>query len=398
MLRGITQVTVIGKDSSVRGDYGTSATSRAYYQVDDIETNDEALKIATAIFGDIGVTYADYEIEVDPTQIQYDVRDKIKVDGVYYWITQVIQSMDVITLTLDDGRTSVIDSLGKRIHVIEGNFPSGTDAQWSGGSANVGSNHTSDTDFSWAIEDINMVSDAKIDVDIGGFARASYTQETSSYLSDISIASASAACTDVTTYGTVLYLPNSSGEYCDTLAHGYQFGICSFDIDIMADASETLECLLQYSHNDGGAWEDSTHIHIFIPSAGAWYDKSLSFIFSGDDTREADSIKFRLKIYDPDAGPCNLKMVNSLVAFSRVPRHVHTVTTDYDKSNMGSPPSTVLVHINGGTEFTLTPGTPVDITSSLISGKNIISIRTPATVGNQCSVSPTIAYKVLGMS
>jgi hypothetical protein len=93
-----------------------------------------------------------------------------------------------------------------------------------------------------------------------------------------------------------------------------------------------------------------------------------------------------------------IKAWNMYGTFYRFPRHKHSVTTTYDRTTTGTPPSTVTVSINSGTSFTLTPGTPVDITSSLIDGKNLIEIKTPSGSGNQCSVRPTVAYQTLAAS
>lgn len=399
MLRGITQVTVIGKDSSIRGDYGTSTSSRAYYQVDDIETNDEALKIATAIFGDIGVTYADYEVEVDPTQIQYDVRDKVKVDGSYFWITKVIQGMETIVLTLDDGRTSVIDSFGKRIHVIEGNFPEGSDNSWSGGNSNVGANGAIETTYIFDVKDATVISNAALDVVISQFDKNTDVGITTEYLSAPAAVSTQGAATDVTTFGKIIYMPDSGGLACGTYTNGFQMGVCSIDLNILGDANDQVRAMIQCKHPSDSTWHDLSYMSLYVTTS--WQHFILAFMFSGDDTADgAGTTGFRVKLYDADASPINLKMSTSYVGFSTIPRHVHSITTAYNKvTAANTPAATVFVKLNsGGTYTEVTPGTPVALTTlgTLATGKNTIYIKTPATsTTNMCSVNPTITYQSL---
>lgn len=91
-------------------------------------------------------------------------------------------------------------------------------------------------------------------------------------------------------------------------------------------------------------------------------------------------------------------VMNSAGLLQVVQRHTHPVVTTYDKSTTGTPPSTVTINVNSNGDNTLTPGTPIDITSWLVTGKNTIAIKTPASAGNQCSVNPTITYQTLGRS
>lgn len=397
MLRGITQVTVIGKDSSIRANSGSSTSSRVYYQVDDITTTAEAQKIADSILGDVGVLYAKYRVTVDPSQIQYDVRDKVKVDGVDYWITDLTQGMDEIVLTIDTGKTSVVESLGSRIHLIEGNFPAGSDAQWSGGNSNVAANGAIETQFVFDVKDIALISNAKIDATISQFDKNTDVGVTTDYLSDISVARAASDATDVTVYATTLYLPTSTGIACGTLANGFQFGLASFDLQILADDIAGGTVTFEYKRN-GGTWISGTSIPIIVNTS--WKHICLSFLTSGDATAESGgSTQCRLAV---TASGVNLKMTTSYVSFSRIPRHVHSLTTTYNKvAAATTPATTVLVRVNSGTAVTLTPGTPLDMSGTmgtLVTGKNIIYIKTPAGATNQCSVNPTITYQTLGKS
>ncbi len=392
MLRGITQVTVIGKDSSVRGDYGSSTSSRAYYQVDDIETDDEALKIATAIYGDIGVTYADYEVEVDPTQIQYDVRDKVKLDGTVYWITEVVQGMDAITLTLDDGRTSVIDSLGKRIHVIEGDFPEGADGSWSGGNSNVGANGAIETTYIFDIKDATAIYDAALDVTISNFDKNTDVGVTTEYLSDISLITTTDYSTDTSLMGDPEYFPSSSGLTC-TAANGFQFALATINGTLRtATAGEVVYLDCQYSTDGGSNWSNSGTIYPFyMPLTTQSYVFGYSTLIRG----HTSSIKVRWRFRPADTGTVsNFNEMDMQVQMAA--RHVHSLTTTYNKVVAGNTPAaTVLVKLNsGGTYTSVTPGTPqaLSVFGTLVTGKNTLYIKTPSGATNMCSVNPTINY------
>ena len=398
MLRGITQVTVIGKDSSVRGDYGSSTTSRVYYQVDDIETNAEALSIATAIYGDIGVNYSKYKLTLDPSQIQYDVRDKVAVDGVNYWVTEVTQSIEDVTLLIDTGKTSVVESLGSRIHKIEGDFPEGSDVSWSGGNSNVAANGTTETTYVFDITDAVLISNAELDVTISNFDK-NVESVTAAYLSAPSVAAGQGAATDITTFGSPLYLPNTSGLACGAFVEGSQFGTVSFDLQILADEFNQCYAELQYKYY-GGSWTAGRSIIIDVDTS--WKHYCLSFLFDGTSYSEtAGTTGLRLCIY-PCSGSTLFKMTTSYVAFSRVPRHIHTLTTtDNRVVGTNTPAATVLVKLNsGGTYTSVTPGTPQVLSTfgTLVSGKNIIYVKTPSGTSNMCSVNPTIKYQTLGKS
>jgi len=390
MLRGISQIVVIGQDSSIRGEYGSSTSSRAYYQVDDITTDAEALAIATAIYNDIGVSYEVYEVEVDPTQIQYDVRDKIAVDSVNYYISQVIQGMDAITLTIDTGKTSVIDSLGSRIHKIEGNFPSGTDAQWSGGNTNVAANAAAYTEYTFEVKDVNIISNAKLDARIGSFIKSANVATETEYLSDVDTVTSETTTSDSATFVSAFYVPDSSGESMTEMSAGWQHAYFTLSGLLQSDGSPYwLRARVQVSP-DGSSWT----------SIGSGYietDTSIrSWVISGllSGTTVANYDRFRIYV----TAESQIKAWNLLGEFYRLPRHKHSVTTTYDKTTTGTPPTTLTVKVNSGSDTTLTPGTPLDIQSLLITGKNVIYVKTPASAGNQCSVNPTITYQTLGKS
>lgn len=395
MLRGITQVTVIGKDSSVRGDYGSSTSSRAYYQVDDIETDDEALKIATAIYGDIGVTYADYEVEVDPTQIQYDVRDKVKLDGTVYWITEVVQSMDTITLTLDDGRTSVIDSLGKRIHVIEGDFPEGADNSWSGGNSNVGANGAIETTYTFDVKDATMISSAELDVTISQFDKNTDVGVTTEYLSDVSSANTDDTYTDTTTtFSDPTYLPSSSG-YSGSMTNGFQFAICTIGGTLRTASAVNVIIDCQYKQGSGGTWENAgITFYPRLQNSTESYPFNCTALIPGYTGTVYVRWRFR-----PDTDGWVSSYNDCYMQTQMVSRHVHSLTTTYNKvTAANTPASTVLVKLNsGGTYTSVTPGTPVALSTlgTLVTGKNTVYVKTPSGASNMCSVNPTITYQSL---
>lgn len=399
MLRGITQVVVIGKDSSIRGTAGSSTSSRAYYQVDDITTTDEANKIAESILADVGVLYATYKITVDPDQIQYDIRDKVTVDGSDYWITSLVQGIDDIELIVDDGRTSVIDSLGSRIHLIEGNFPSGSDASWSGGNTNVAANAAAYTEYKLEIQDITLISGAKFKATIGSFIKSADVSTATDNLSASSPSTTFGTAGSTSTPTMPIYIPSESGFSNGIMNTGYQFGLCNLCMDVTSDTSGNVICYVEYKYGNSSTWNTSTSTSVYVRTAGTWYTVGLSWIFSGVDTAETGSTEpsWRVRLYQSGA---LLKTVEPRISISRIPRHTHPVTTTYDKTTTGTPPTSITFKINSGSDTTFTPGTtdPVDIQSLLITGTNTIYIKTPSGAGNQCSVNPTITYQTLGKS
>ena len=389
MLRGITQVTVIGKDSSIRGDYGSSTSSRICYQVDDIETNDEALKIATAIFGDIGVTFADYEVEVEPSQTQYDVRDKVQLDGTDYWIKEIVQRMDGITLTLDDGRTSVVDSLGKRIHVIEGNFPEGADNSWSGGNSNVAANGALETTYIFDVKDAAFISTAELDVAISTFDK-NVAAVTAEYLSAPSKVSSNGAPSDESTFVDDF---TTTAVTMTNMATGFQDGQFTLYGMFSAEAITSVTIYCEISIN-GGTFTLYGETTGNFNNSLTW--QTFTGRIKGSNTAETGTCQYQFYVESNTSN--QLKAYYMYTNVDRISRHVHTiVTTDNKITAANTPASTVYVKLNsGGTYTEITPGTPVALTTlgTLASGKNTIYVKTPATsTTNMCSVNPTIAYQ-----
>jgi hypothetical protein len=402
MLRGITQIVVIGKDSSIRGTYGSSTSSRAYYQVDDITTNAEALSIATAIYNDIGVNYSTYKVTVSPDQIQYDVRDKVKVDGSYYWVKSLIQSMDEIEMILDSGKISVIESFGSRIHLIEGNFPAGSDQQWSGGVSNVAANSAAYTDFSFDIKDVAMVSGAMLDCVIGSFVKAADVSTSSGYLSDVSFVNSTSSAAAVASYGSnPYYYPDGSYLTCTGMTNGYQFGSATIFADFFGIGSANRQVTLQFYYStDTTNWYtlgEEFKTTLQYDGASNHIVPVMHTIFFDGSTSSA-AIYIRCNI--TSSGGSNTIGVYSYsrITVRRFPRHLHSVSTTYDKTTTGTPPTKLYAYVNGTYKGELTPGTPIAINTNLITGKNVIRFQTAASAGNQCSVNPTITYQTLGKS
>ena len=396
MLRNVGQVVVIGKDTSIRATSGTG-TSRVNYQVDDITDVGEAQKIADSIYADIGVAYNVYNITIHPDQIQYDVRDKVRVVGdlTDYYIKELVQGMDEITLTLDTGKTSVIDSLGSRIHLIEGDFPSGSDASWSGGNTNVTANGAAYTTYIWEIADVNMIANSKLDAVISAYDSSVSVATSTGDLSSVSTIISDDEYTDDTYFSSATYVPSSSGITC-TAGSGYQFGIASiYGSARAATAGTYLAIVCQYSTN-GSTWSTiGVYDQVYCVLTTDAYPIAFTVLIPG----HTGTVYVRWRC-TPSAGTFSLYSTCTM-GVQLVSRHTHPVATTYDKSTAGTAPTTLQVHINSGTDVSLTPGTALPLSGTigtLTSGKNIIYIKTPSGTSNQCSVNPTITYQTLGKS
>lgn len=267
MLRGITQVTVIGKETSIRANAGTSTTSRIYYQVDDIGTVGEAQVIADAILADVGVLYGDVIITLSPEEIQYDVRDKVTLTGsaTQYYIKKIVQGMDEITLTLDTGKVSTVESLGSRIHLVEGNFPAGTDATWNGDWQNVSGDGSTATEWTFDIKDIAVISDpVNLTFNIDKYRKYVTASTTTDNLSDVTplLSSISAAPVENISASGLNYYPyNGATRYVTTtgMTSGYQNALFTFSCTAMYNGDLTSQYITlqpQYS------WDNSTWYNI----------------------------------------------------------------------------------------------------------------------------------------
>jgi hypothetical protein len=391
MLRGITQVVVIGKDSSIRGTYGSSTSSRAYYQVDDIATNDEALKIATAIFGDIGVTYADYKVTVSPDEIQYDVRDKVKVDGSYYWIKSIIQSMEDIEMILDDGRTSVIESFGSRIHLIEGNFPSGSDQQWSGEWQNIPPAGQSAV-YNIDIKDINLISNFILAADVSDYRTDVTIAAETEFLSDISQVASSTAYTTITFFASGY---TSLATASVSLTNGSQFGMATLTGDFFCntDGDHQLIINCQYS-NDNSTWTASSVYGDYLLQAGVVTPINLSILIPGT-TSTLQYVKF--VVYVGGTNQIRLRS-GALTAIQRTSRHKHTQNKVVQRTTDSSLPAATNLgcNINGSAHSYTMPLTSDDITAHLITGKN--EIRFYYNAAGYGAIKPRATYQTLGKS
>lgn len=401
--RNVTKVIVLGKDESIVGTAGTG-TIVATYQVTDITVSSEAESMAATILADLGNEYDTYIVTIDPSQYKYGARDKVLVDGTVYYVKEVDHTLNEIKLTIDSGSVSVIDSLGSRITEVSGSFPSGSDASWSGGNTNVAANAASYTTYVFNIADISMVANALLDATISSFQVSTGVAASTDYLSDVSQVvnnSSYSGSTGVIGYST-WYLPDgvSSDTSCygmtaTAMANGYQFGNAVAIGSFAHNTGYTLTLQWQVAFVTTGSppynWADI--------GAPMYVDETSVTVMTLPTLIDGSTLTatphYRLKL----TGTANQYKAYSVRMYvQRVTRHLHSVSTTYDKTTAGTPPSTVTIKVNSGTDTVLTPGTPLNIQSLLITGKNIISIKTPSGASNQCSVNPTITYQSLGKS
>lgn len=393
--RGITKVYVLGKDSTVVGSSGSTDTKIKKYQASDITTSAEADLLAASILADLAVVRNRYKLIVDQSYYQYDVMDKVRITGdlTDYYVREISHSERDIELTVDTGQVSLIETLGSRITEISGNFPSGTDASWSGGNTNVAANTASATTYVWEIESKNMISDPYIDVTIGSFIKSADVSAETDYLSDVSTVDTSSDYSNATYFSAATYIPSSSGVSCSAPT-GFQFGIATINGVIRAGTGLTYVTITcQYDHNDGNWHSTNVYNEVYCVLTTDTYPFSLTAMIPGNTT----GIRVRWR-FTPGSNTFSLyNTINYSVQLAS--RHKHSVTTTYDKTTTGTPPTTVTVSVNGNSLGSVTPGTPVAISLTYLQdGKNTISITTPSGSDNQCSVNPTITYKCLGLS
>jgi hypothetical protein len=395
--RNITKVIVLGKEPTISGTDGTG-TNVATFQASDIITSTEAASLAAIIRSDIGNEYNTYVVTVDPSQYSYNARDKIKVDLVDYYIKEIDHTLNEIKLTIDTGAVSVVDSMGSRIKEVTGEFPTGSDAQWSGGNTNVAANAAESTTYIFDIKDATMISNPYIDATIGDYIKTTAVAAETEFLSAVDAVLSTSAGTDEASFVSSFYVPNSSGTSITYIADGFQHALFTLNCQMAAYASAIVSVELQLSYNNGSSWS-STIGTAYSALTTSIRDYNITGMASGSATSETSGqMKFRLYV----SATQQLKAWNLYGTLYRIPRHKHSVTTTYDKTTIsGSKPSTIQVSINGESFYTtLTPGTPLRINTywTLITGKNTISIKTPSGAGNQCSVNPTITYQTLGKS
>jgi len=305
--------------------------------------------------------------------------------------------MDAITLTLDDGRTSVIESLGKRVHVIEGDFPEGADGSWTGGNSNVGANGAIETTYIFDVKDATMIYNATLDATISNFDKNTDVGVTTEYLSVPSQINAT------TTYTTTTYFDAGQTLICEgnttSITNGFQFALFTFTADFYQVHSTGLEIAIEYSY-DNSTWRNAAALFTgYLGNNTAAYNSIVPFSLSGlISGSTGSSLYFRASIYVDDANYLRVWSQASLCV-QIVPRHTHAITTVYNKvTPANSPPSTILVKLNsGGTYTSVTPGTPqaLSVFGTLATGKNTIYVKTPSGATNMCSVNPTITYQSL---
>jgi len=391
--RGCNRVIVIGKNASITGTAGSGNLIRVF-EYPSAATTTECETLATKILSDVGITNVQYTVTLEDAAI-CNVADYINLDGTNYVVTKKVTTFDKIVITTGALTTSILDTLGNSITEVSGETVTGSDASWSGGNTNVAANGASITEFIFDVKDKNMISNAMLSATIGSFIKAANVNASTSYLSDIAVTTSNAGRADVTAPTGSIYIPSSSGITSGIMANGFQFGLWSFSCYIALESAGTLYVYLQRKYGSG-SWTDIDSVPVTVSNTG-FHNVSLSMLFPGDDTAESSGTRAYYRVLISGSG-LDVKSIDNYMAVSRSPRHIHTVTTTYDKtSGSGTPPSSVTCRVELSTPFTLN-STPVDITNLLVTGKNRIWIATPSGTDNQCSVNPTITYQTLGKS
>lgn len=391
--RGCTKVIVIGKNANITGSAGTGNLIRVF-SYPTAATTTECTTLATKILSDVQSTNIQYNVVLDES-VTCNVADYINLDGTNYVVTKKVTTFDRVTITTGALTTSILDTLGNSITEVSGETVVGSDASWSGGNSNVAANAAAYTEYVWDIKDINMISNAKLDATINSFTKSADVSASTDYLSSISQTASSA------NYTTYTYFPagvlTNLGSAHTSISGGAQFYIATLFADFLLNGQHEVEITCEYSTNGSTGWEFATveFDGVIGPDSGNTIIPFVWTVLIPGNTSTNMYAKFNVYAYTDS----HIKVYSyAQTTLQGVTRHTHPVTTTYDRSTTGTPPTTVTVKVNSGSDTTLTPGTPLDIQSLLITGKNIIYVKTPSGSGNQCSVNPSITYQTLGTS
>lgn len=390
--RGCTKVTVVGKDKTIYYTAGTGNVHRVFSYTE-ATTATECQNVATQLLAELGSANVQYEIEI-LTTTACDPGDKIKIDGTIAYVVKVKNNIEKATVTTGTSTESLLDSLGSRITEISGETVSGSDASWNSGAQNVAANAASATQFILNIEDKDLISNFNLDATIGSFVKAASVSTETDRLSDVSTVNSTTYSTDSTGFNTTTYLPSTSGLSVSGISNGTQFAVCQVTGTLRtASAGYAIQVVCQYSTNRSSWYSAGNQAYFYLNSTSVYYPFSFTSVIPGT----TGSTLYVRWGFAPDTATFSLQYQTDM-SVQCVSRHYHSLTTTYDKTTTGTPPTTLQVSINGGTYFTLTPGTPLDKTSSLIDGKNTFDVKTPASAGNQCSATLSATYKTLGKS
>lgn len=410
--RNLTDITIFGSDDSIYGSASTGTTPKKekYYRDETCKNSSECTKVAASLLADYRNPRNRYTLTLAPNY-GYNICDQITVDSTTYIIRDITYTPTETQIGIGSYELSYSDTVGSDIQEITGSVTTGTDASWSGGNSNIASNGAAYTTYIWNIKDKSIITNAKIDAAISDYDSSVSVSANTNYLSDVS------STINSTTYSgsssligyTTWYLPDGTssdsscyGLDCTAMTNGFQFGQCVFSGNVAVNTGYIMTLQWQVAYSVSGSppynWSDVGAPMYVDPVDTNWYFITFPSLVSGSSAAESSSshTRYRLKV---TCGASNqMKISDTTLAVQRVTRHLHGVTTTYDKSTAGTKPSRVICHVNSGSDFYLTPGNPQDIQSVLINGANTIYIKTESGSNNQCSVNPTITYQTLGKS
>lgn len=398
--RNVTDITILGNDDSITGSATTGNTPKKtrIFRNTTCKSTDECTKVATNVLSDYRNPRNRYTLTLAPTYI-YNPCDQITVDGTNYIIRDITYTQSESKIGIGSYLLSYTDVYGSDLQEVTGSVSQGTDASWSGGNSNVSADGASYTQYTFSVKDIAVLTNLYLDATVGSFQVSTGVAATTEYLSEVSILKNSGAYTDTNwlTAGTH-YFPDSTGVIVSN-DDGHQFGLATMTGSFFSSGTKTVSIILQYSLNSGATWTNSVYNVTLTANSSCAVPVTCSGLISG--TADSSDLAVRFKIV-PEAGSVIRVYDDFLITLQSVPRHTHSVASTYDKTTTGTPPSTILVHMNSGSDVTLTPGTKQLLSNfgTLISGNNIIYIKTPTGSSgvNKCSVNPTITYQTVGKS
>lgn len=401
--RGCTKVIIVGKNSSITGSSGSGNLTRVFEYLS-ASTVNECNNLAEILLTDLQNTNVTYELTLT-TDIVCNVGDYINIDGINQVVTKKVTTFDQIKISTEGLiTTSVIDILGDSLTEISGETVSGTDAQWNGGTQNVAGDGSTLTSFKFECKDYQQISNFVLKFGIGAFQISTGVAATTEYLSVPSLLTNSSSVTGSSLFPDgYTYLPSTSGVEITGMTNGYQFAMMKFLGTLESLAyGDGIYIVPQYSINGGSNWINLPTEQI-TPSNGTTSPISWSALLPGSNNT---TLRVRWGFY-PDSGANTIKTFGLIVFHLQVvSKHVHSVSTTYDKSTSGTVPSNLYYQIVCPDSsvlgwYSFANGATTDISNVFNathgSGTYIFNVKS-AGGGAKGSCTLTASYQTLGKS
>jgi hypothetical protein len=405
--RGVTKVIVIGKDGSIIGTAGTGNNARCF-SYPSSSSSAECAKLATNLLADFSVERNRINITTNAGSGVY-AGDKIKFNNVVYTVFDVTRNISQDVIGVGYTQTTLLQQLGADITEISGETVSGTDAQWNGGTQNVG---TTSAIFNVDIKDVNMISSFVLKTNIGAYRKTVTTPSSTNYLSDVTplLTTILNTTTDNISAGESNYYPyDGTNRYLlgNGWSNGYQNALFTITLDMISGSATNDQYVIirpQYSLN-GSTWytisDGSVNYEqkVMFSTYGSTRNHAhttISMLIPGSSTSSSLYTRCLITSYS-DA---TVSIAAHTAMLQVVQRHLHSVPVQTDDTgDVGSAPYNVILRSVNTSSLggSMTDGATYDITSYLINGKNTI-LYEATSVANKGSITPTATYQTLGKS